>query len=505
VQVNLAPFGDASLVNQYPGNFNAEYGNDSNLGTMFQTQLGTSSDPGVWTLELPAAGQIRRVETVNRGAVDDRINGAVLEVLADDGATVIGAPVVLADDGNPNNGETQSFTNGGAGYQDAAYVRLTHESNYLHLREVRAVVDSITTGKPTSGDVHNASYPTSHGNDGNLSTFTHGTSSSANSWQVDLEGLYRVDFATLLGRISLADRTNGATLKMLGPDRATVLAQGTVSGLSDSGPGYGAYTLDFGKPGLFGVSAIEVDGGQYLHVGELVATGTPAVIEDVALQQPTAEVSQDDLPIGEVLDGAGGAWNGWGNGPAFGENSAVVETVEDIAAPGMFLKFQMDFNSFGDHGIGRFRLSATTADRNEFADGLANGGDVGFDDPGDTGQWVVLDDLVGFETASGLQLAGGALQADGSLLIDDTTSPGSDVYTIWMRSPLADITGFRLELLEDPSLPHNGPGLKDVNGNSVLTEFGVSLAYVPEPASAALAVWAMVLLGLLPRRGRRPS
>ena len=39
-----------------------------------------------------------------------------------------------------------------------------------------------------------------------------------------------------------------------------------------------------------------------------------------------------------------------------------------------------------------------------------------------------------------------------------------------MPTSLSPITGIRLEVLEDPSLPFNGPGRQPTNGNFVLTE-----------------------------------
>ncbi len=60
-------------------------------------------------------------------------------------------------------------------------------------------------------------------------------------------------------------------------------------------------------------------------------------------------------------------------------------------------------------------------------------------------------------------------QADGSLLAIGTR-PDRDTYTISARSPLAGITGIRLEVLPDASLPHQGPG-RNENGNFHLSEF----------------------------------
>jgi hypothetical protein len=62
-------------------------------------------------------------------------------------------------------------------------------------------------------------------------------------------------------------------------------------------------------------------------------------------------------------------------------------------------------------------------------------------------------------------------QPDGSLLASDAKSP-TDTYTLTVTLPAGVISGFRLEVLPDESLPGKGPGLNK-NGNFVLTSFGV--------------------------------
>ena len=67
-------------------------------------------------------------------------------------------------------------------------------------------------------------------------------------------------------------------------------------------------------------------------------------------------------------------------------------------------------------------------------------------------------------------------QADGSLLASGPR-PDRDTYTISAPSPLAKITGVRLEVLPDASLPRQGPG-RNENGNFHLSEFQL-LAFEP--------------------------
>ncbi|HZV36870.1 MAG TPA: DUF1549 domain-containing protein, partial [Verrucomicrobiae bacterium] len=61
--------------------------------------------------------------------------------------------------------------------------------------------------------------------------------------------------------------------------------------------------------------------------------------------------------------------------------------------------------------------------------------------------------------------------ADHSLLAGGSKPPVSS-YTVQVKTKLTNITAFRLEVLTDPNLPHNGPGRAE-NGNFVLTQFSV--------------------------------
>ncbi|MFM8358549.1 MAG: hypothetical protein ACKOET_08315 [Verrucomicrobiota bacterium] len=198
----------------------------------------------------------------------------------------------------------------------------------------------------------------------------------------------------------------------------------------------------------------------------------------VALQRATATVSQTlsgDFSIANTLLPQGPGNLGWAiyDGPwgppypatATGAQTAVFETVENLGfTNGTTLTFTLSQLLAGapQHTIGRLRLSATTAPREEFADGLATAGQVGTN-------WIVLEPAA-FATDSG-----GPVTAlpDRSLLFGGI-SPATDVYHIRAYTSLTGITGFRLEVLEDPSLPGDGPGRQPENGNFVLTGFEVS-------------------------------
>ncbi len=81
--------------------------------------------------------------------------------------------------------------------------------------------------------------------------------------------------------------------------------------------------------------------------------------------------------------------------------------------------------------------------------------------------WHVLDPSA-FTSAGGATLT---KQSDGSIL-SGGTRPEKDTYTITATTKLKSITGIRLEVLSDESLPHKGPGRQD-NGNLHLSEFRV--------------------------------
>ena len=71
-----------------------------------------------------------------------------------------------------------------------------------------------------------------------------------------------------------------------------------------------------------------------------------------------------------------------------------------------------------------------------------------------------------------------AKEKDGSIFVTGANNLGS--YQIVAKTPLANITGIRLEVLADDRLPGKGPG-RAQNGNFVLSEFKVEAAPVKPP------------------------
>jgi hypothetical protein len=88
--------------------------------------------------------------------------------------------------------------------------------------------------------------------------------------------------------------------------------------------------------------------------------------------------------------------------------------------------------------------------------------------------------------------------ADHSILVGGNNHRG--FYTVVAPLDTTAVTGFRLDVLPDPSLPHTGPGRKPVNGNFVLTEFQVST--VPESSTLVGALLLLVPFGFQAVRSR---
>src|SRR6185369_15960069 len=92
--------------------------------------------------------------------------------------------------------------------------------------------------------------------------------------------------------------------------------------------------------------------------------------------------------------------------------------------------------------------------------------------------WSQLDPA-GFLSSGGATLT---KLADKSLLASGQ-NPGNDTYVIVANSPLTKITGIRLEVLPDESLPKKSSG-RDGNGGFVLSKFEVTAAPIGQPKGA---------------------
>ncbi len=98
-------------------------------------------------------------------------------------------------------------------------------------------------------------------------------------------------------------------------------------------------------------------------------------------------------------------------------------------------------------------------------------------------KWQVLD-AVEFTSEAGATLS---KQADRSIL-SEGKRPDKDTYTVVTHTDVQGITGVRLEVLTDDSLPHKGPGRQD-NGNMHLNEFTLTAAPRTDAAAAKTIAW----------------
>jgi hypothetical protein len=226
-----------------------------------------------------------------------------------------------------------------------------------------------------------------------------------------------------------------------------------------------------------------------------VAFAIPVALSDgnPATTDAWATICQGSFTVSSSVDGSFDTGvNGWAIYPPagpIGSETAVYKAVTDISNPGG-TRFTFDLHSLHSnpgHNLGRFRLAVTNDDRSLYGQGV----ECGNPSPEGTATWTVLTPI------SAVSLNGQTLtiQGDDSILASGT-NPASDVVTIVAETPLTGITGFRLEALQDASLPSNGPG-RFSNGNFVLTELVVdqeALVLFNVPTSGA---WATVVMSLL--------
>ncbi|MGH9614584.1 MAG: DUF1549 domain-containing protein, partial [Bryobacteraceae bacterium] len=90
-------------------------------------------------------------------------------------------------------------------------------------------------------------------------------------------------------------------------------------------------------------------------------------------------------------------------------------------------------------------------------------------------QWMPLHPTK-YESAGGATMK---LLPDNSILATGK-NPQADSYTIQTQTDRVGITGVRIEVLPDPSLPHGGPG-RDPDGNFFLSDFDVDAAPANNP------------------------
>ena len=210
-------------------------------------------------------------------------------------------------------------------------------------------------------------------------------------------------------------------------------------------------------------------------------------VRAVPLRASVAQHSQSGYPIAAAIDGSTTSLTGWGSGgnPS-AENVAVFQTAEPLGAAGVsLLTIVLDFTGHPNHGLGKFRLSATTDSLSEesLRSSVARQGAVA---GAAAARWTVL------KPESVRSLSAGTLFRlldDGAVLVTATDRPVRDRYVVRMVAPSTGITALRLEALSDPSLPQNGPGLRETNGNFVLGEFSLRVSPVDQSTAETRRRW----------------
>ena len=187
------------------------------------------------------------------------------------------------------------------------------------------------------------------------------------------------------------------------------------------------------------------------------AVRPPQEVLAIGLKNAKATFEQKGFRVANVLadDSAG-----WAIHPkTHMAQSATFETAMPLSLKGRTrLTFTLKHATIANFNLGRFRLSVTSDAR------------VG---PGS--KWTQLAP-VSATSAGGATLR---IAADHSILAGGP-NPDHDTYTVVARTSLRRVTGFRLEVLTDATLPETGPGrdrlaAPGTRGNFVLTLFKVDL------------------------------
>ncbi len=278
---------------------------------------------------------------------------------------------------------------------------------------------------------------------------------------------------TVLEPLSVAS-TGGATLTV-NPDYS-ILASGT-------NPTFATYTVQTKLPtGMLHATGFRLEAmedpslptsgpGRYPSNGNFVMTDFAVDVSSrVELQQATANFSQTNccgdggLLISKTINGisgqlVNGVQEGWGFGGAPATVNGAFETVADVGfADGTKLRFGIDHRMFNEHNLANVKFFVTGDDRSTFANGVSNGGD-----PIGTANWV---EVMPLRATS----EGGALVSIGTdhRLTFGGANPVFDTYTIEAISPIANVTGMRMEII--------GTKGRYTNGNAVVSEITLDAA-----------------------------
>jgi hypothetical protein len=159
----------------------------------------------------------------------------------------------------------------------------------------------------------------------------------------------------------------------------------------------------------------------------------------------------------------------------------------------LYQLFNLNGNALLEHTLGAFRLSVTGDDLTttmDVADAQANTV---------ASSWTPLIPPK-FVLTSSPPLAGtppySINNVTGDILVNN---PGLNtaIYTVTAKPGISHVTGIRLDVLADASLPTDGPGFQPTNGNFVLNEITAAVVPVPVPAAAGLGFSMLGIFGTM--------
>ena len=170
--------------------------------------------------------------------------------------------------------------------------------------------------------------------------------------------------------------------KVQAPAKPRSMGQATLTVLADKSilaagpnPEKETYTFSF-SPDLTPVTAIRIEtladerfpaqgpgrsaNGNFVLTGVRISVGDDANSKTIGLKAVSADFSQKEYPISNLLQKSGA---GWAIHPQVGKNHwAVLELTEPIVGPAQNVTVELQFNSpFAQHQFGRFRVAATNS------------------------------------------------------------------------------------------------------------------------------------------------
>ena len=98
-------------------------------------------------------------------------------------------------------------------------------------------------------------------------------------------------------------------------------------------------------------------------------------------------------------------------------------------------------------------------------------------------RWTPIEPAT-FKSAGGADLK----RLDDHSILAGGKNPEADTYTIEARTAQSAVSGFRLEVLPDPSLPKGGPG-RDQDGNFFLSNLDLEIAPTAQPNAWQKVIW----------------